>query len=163
MEENEKRIEALLFIAGRFISEADIVRITGVDPLTLREIILRIKERYRDSALTINEIEVDGIKHYKMEVHDEFKDLAINLASKQEFSKAEQETLALIAYKQPIKQSVIVKIRGNKAYEHIKKFLAYGLINAKPYGHTRILNLTEKFYEYFDIKNEGEKSGGIDK
>ncbi len=156
MEETEKKIEALLFIAGKFVNEAEIVRITGVDPLTLREVIRNLKEKYHNSALKIVEIELDGIKHYKMDVKDDYKDLAIGLIGKQEFSKAEQETLAIIAYKQPVKQSTVVKIRGNKAYNDIKKFIAYGLVKAKPYGHTLMLSLTEKFYEYFDIKKNKE-------
>ena len=70
-----------------------------------------------------------------------------------EFTKAEQETLAVIAYKQPVKQSVIVNIRGNKAYEHIKKFLENELVVGKRVGHTKELRLSEDFYEYFHLRN----------
>jgi len=150
----EKKVEALLFIAGKFLNDAQIVRAIGIDPISLHEVINKLKEKYKDSALNLVEMEIDGIKHYKMEVKDEYKDLAMQLVGKQEFSKAEQETLALIAYKQPIKQSIIIKMRSNKAYEHIKKFIAYGLVNAKPQGHTSVLSLTDKFYEYFDVKKE---------
>ena len=69
-----------------------------------------------------------------------------------EFTKAEQETLAIIAYKHPVKQSVIIKIRGNKAYDHIKKFIQLGLIKAKKLGHTLELTLSENFYNYFHIE-----------
>ncbi|MEM2707511.1 MAG: SMC-Scp complex subunit ScpB [Candidatus Pacearchaeota archaeon] len=154
MNEKLKKIEAILFISGSYISEADIVRIVGIDPLSLNEAIKELKERYKDSAIELSEIEIDGIKYYKMSVKDEYKDLALKFATKQEFSKSEQATLALIAYKQPIKQSVVIKIRGNKAYEHIKKFIAYGLVNVKKSGHTYILTTTEKFNEYFDIKKK---------
>jgi len=146
-----ERIEALLFIAGRWLSEVEIVRITGIDPLSLREKIEELKKKY-EGGVVIREMEKDGMKFYKMDVVDKYKHYANLLAIKKtEFTKAEQETLALIAYKQPIKQSVVVKIRGNKAYDHIKKFIAYGLINAKKAGHTYNLTLTEKFYEYFDL------------
>jgi len=149
-----ERIEALLFISGRWISEAEIVRITGIDPLSLREKIEELKKKYVGGVI-IKEMEVEGIKYYKMDVIDKYKNYGnLLLLKKTEFTKAEQKTLALIAYKQPIKQSVVVKIRGNKAYEHIKKFIAYGLVNAKKTGHTYTLTLTEKFYEYFDLKNE---------
>ena len=73
-----------------------------------------------------------------------------------EFSKAEQETLAIIAFKQPIKQSVIIKIRGNKAYDHIQKFAGLGLIKKKKTGHTNELSLSEDFYDYFGVV-EGEE------
>ena len=74
-----------------------------------------------------------------------------------EFTKAEQETLAIIAYKQPIKQSVIIKIRGNKSYDHIKKFRQLGLVIAKRIGHTLDLSLSEEFYEYFNVHNKEPK------
>ena len=76
-----------------------------------------------------------------------------------EFSKTEQETLAVIAYKQPIKQSVIIKIRGNKAYEHIRNFAQLNLIKAKKLGRTKELTLSEEFYDYFHVQGEGEKQG----
>jgi len=73
-----------------------------------------------------------------------------------EFTKAEQETLAVIAYKQPVKQSVIIKIRGNKAYDHIKKFRDIGLVQAKKVGHTNELSLSDEFFEYFHIVNKND-------
>jgi segregation and condensation protein B len=62
--------------------------------------------------------------------------------------------LGIIAYKQPIKQSVIIKIRGNKAYEHIKTFLDMGLIKKKKAGHTEELSLSDDFYDYFTFQGE---------
>ena len=67
-----------------------------------------------------------------MDIRKEFSDTVNRLATgSSEFSKAERETLAIIAYKQPIKQSIIIKIRGNKAYDHIKKFIEIGLVRKK--------------------------------
>jgi chromosome segregation and condensation protein ScpB len=76
---------------------------------------------------------------------------------KSEFSKAEQETLGIIAFKQPIKQSVIIKIRGNKAYEHIQKFVDLNLIIKKKTGHTNELSLSDDFYDYFTLQTADEK------
>jgi segregation and condensation protein B len=92
---------------------------------------------------------------WKMDVQQEYYSLITKLATgSSEFSKAEQETLAIIAYKQPIKQSVIIKIRGNKAYDHIAKFSDFGLIKKKKQGHTHILTLSEEFYNYFNVSSE---------
>ena len=73
-----------------------------------------------------------------------------------EFTKAEQETLAVIAYKQPVKQSIIIKIRGNKAYDHIKNFISIGLVHAKKIGHTKELKLSDDFFDYFHLQNSGD-------
>ena len=92
-----------------------------------------------------------------MDVAQEYTSMVNKLATgSSEFSRAEQETLAIIAYKQPMKQSVLVKIRGNKAYDHIKKFSELGLINKKKMGHTSELTLNDSFHEYFHVNNIGE-------
>jgi segregation and condensation protein B len=89
-----------------------------------------------------------------MDIRKEFADIVNRLAmGNSEFSKGEKETLAMIAYKQPIKQSVIIKIRGNKAYEHIKRFSELDLIKKKKTGHTNELSLSDEFYDYFNISD----------
>ena len=145
-----KRIEAALFIAGRFVSVQEIVMLTGINPLLAEEILLKLKEKYssEDSAIII----ISQSDKWKMDVKQEYHNMLAKLASgKAEFTRAEQETLAIIAYKQPIKQSVIVKIRGNKSYEHIKRFIEYGLVKTKKFGHTIELQLSERFYDYFQV------------
>ena len=92
-----------------------------------------------------------------MDVKPEYSHIINKLATgSAEFSKAEQETLAIIAYKQPIKQSVIIKIRGNKAYDHIKKFIDLNLIKKKKIGHTNELSLSDEFYDYFNVNEGGD-------
>ncbi|PIX42553.1 SMC-Scp complex subunit ScpB, partial [archaeon CG_4_8_14_3_um_filter_38_5] len=73
-----------------------------------------------------------------------------------EFSKSVIKTLSVIAWKQGITQSEVVRIRGNKSYAHIEQLIQLGFINAEPYGRTAKLNLANKFFEYFDI-NKGEE------
>ena len=63
-----------------------------------------------------------------------------------------------LVFKQPIKQSVIIKIRGNKSYDHIKKFRQLGLIVGKRTGHTLDLSLSEEFYEYFNVAPSNNSS-----
>ena len=87
-----------------------------------------------------------------MDVKNEHRDIVNKLATgNNEFSRAEQETLAVIAYKQPITQAKIIHMRGNKAYEHVRKFIELGLVKAKRAGRTYELNLSEEFYDYFSL------------
>ncbi len=59
-----------------------------------------------------------------------------------------------------MKQSVLVRIRGNKAYDHIKRFVAMGLLVKKKMGHTNELSLSEQFHEYFHADTEsGDQDG----
>jgi segregation and condensation protein B len=119
----------------------------------LKEILRKIEEKYKntDSAF---ELVVRG-ENYKLDVKREYSSFVNKLAAgKTEFTKAEQETLAIIAYKQPILQSVVVKIRGNKGYDHVKRLRDLGLVSAKSKRHTLELTLSDNFYEYFNISRE---------
>lgn len=156
--ENTRKIEAALFIAGRFMSIQELIALTDVNPILLKKILADLGDRYKDLGIVITER--GGA--WKMDVADDFVGMVNKLASgSAEFTKAEQETLAIVAYKQPVKQSVIVKIRGNKAYEHVKKFVEMGMINKKRTGHTSELSLKEDFYDYFHL-GKGESLGDGD-
>ena len=156
---NEGIIEAALFLAGRFMSLQELVMYTGINPITLKDVMRKIEEKHKgDGALRI----INKGELYKMDIKDEYVWLTNKLASgSSEFTRAEQETLAIIAYKQPINQSVIVRIRGNKAYDHIKKLIDVGLVNTRRVGHTLELKLNDDFYNYFSIKSkERQKEEG---
>jgi len=150
-QENIKRVEAALFISGRFLTLQELVALTDVNPILLRKVLEDITEKYKDSGIEI----IKTQDSWKMDVAPEYAYMINKLATgNSEFSKAEQETLAIIAYKQPMKQSVLIKIRGNKAYEHIKNFTSLNLINKKKTGHTYELTLNDNFYDYFHLNKD---------
>jgi segregation and condensation protein B len=84
-----------------------------------------------------------------MKVRDEFLAQVRRLSNFTDISDGETKTLAVIAFYQPIKQSEIVKIRGNRAYEQVKNLIGAGLIVAEPKGVTKLLSTTERFADYF--------------
>lgn len=151
--EAQEKVEAALFIAGRFLNTQELVMLTDVNPLMLKEILYRLEKKYSFGALKL----INRNNSWKMDVAEKYHSIVNKLATgSTEFTKAEQETLAVIACKQPIKQSVVIKIRGNKGYDHVHKFIEIGLVVAKREGHTNILTLSEDFYEYFSVQ-KGEK------
>ena len=148
--EELKKIEAILFISGRFLSMPELVSLSDSNPIIIKENLEILKEKYNKetSAIEITE----KADKWKMSVKPEYGNITTKLAGgTSEFTKSEQETLAIIALKQPIKQSVVIKIRSNKAYEHIKKFVELGFVLKKRKGHTEELTLADDFYNYFDI------------
>ena len=147
-EESAEKVEAALFIAGRFLTLQELIMLTDVNPIMLKGILHKLDKKYSTGALKL----INRGEGWKMDVAEKYHYIINKLATgSAEFTKAEQETLAVIAYKQPIKQSVVIKIRGNKSYDHIKKFRELGLVNAKKIGHTNELTLSEEFYEYFNV------------
>jgi segregation and condensation protein B len=163
--EDMKKIEAILFVSGKFLSMQELISLSDLNPIIIKELINKLKERYdnENSAIEIVFKGEGNTEMWKMDVKSEYSYLVNKLAGgSSEFSKAEQETLAIIAYKQPIKQSVIIKIRGNKAYDHIKKFTELELIKKKKQGHTHELSLSEEFYDYFNVSEEETKEKGLE-
>jgi len=157
--EELKRLEAIFFVSGRFLAIQDLVSLSDLNPVILYDLLERLKEKYEKNDSAIEIVEKNGM--WKMDVKQEYSDIINKLATgDSEFSKAEQETLAIIAYKHPIKQSVIIKIRGNKAYDHIKKFSELNLIKKKKAGHTYELSLSDDFYDYFKVEEGRVLEGG---
>lgn len=153
--EHLKKIESSLFIAGKWLSLQELVMLTDLNPILLRQLLEKLVDKYSKDSSSIQILKKEDL--WKMDVREEYASAVSKLATgSSEFTKAEQETLAVIAYKQPVKQSVIIKIRGNKAYEHVKKFISLGFLKAKKAGHTLELNLSEDFYNYFHIQGKEE-------
>ena|SRR3989344_4563000 len=150
---NLKKVEAVLFIAARWLTMQDLIMLTDINPILLRQLLDKLIKKYNNESSAIEILSKEGL--WKMDVKAEHASIVNKLATgSSEFSRAEQETLAVIAYKQPVKQSVIIKIRGNKAYEHVKKFRDLGLIKWKKTGHTLELNLSEEFHDYFHLERK---------
>tara|TARA_Y100000310_G_scaffold220089_1_gene221538 strand:- start:32 stop:712 length:681 start_codon:yes stop_codon:yes gene_type:complete len=154
--ENLKKIEAAFFLSARYLSLKELVLLTDINPLMLKELIEKLIQKYNNEESGIEIVSKENM--WKMDVRQEYINMVNKLATgSSEFSKSEQETLAVIAYKQPVKQSTIIKIRGNKAYDHIKNFIVIGLLHAKRIGHTKELKLSDDFFDYFHLQDSGTR------
>jgi segregation and condensation protein B len=154
MEQNEdlKKLEAVFFISGKYLTMQELITLSDLNPILIKELLVKLKERYNHEDSAIEIVEKSGM--WKMDVKQKYSNVVNKLATgSSEFSKSEQQTLAIIAYKQPIKQSILIRIRSNKAYDHIKKFTDLGLIKRKRIGRTYELSLSDDFYNYFNISD----------
>lgn len=151
--EDKKKVEAVLFTTGRFMDLEEISKACGIGSIGyIKELIEQLKKDYseKDSALMIQELD----NKYKLNIKKEYGSITNKLISTKELDSPTTKTLAIIAYKQPVLQSMVIKIRGNKAYDHINILKEQGLILSEKSGRTRMLKLTSKFYDYFDIDDK---------
>lgn len=147
MSENlKKKIEALLF-ATQGLTVKKICETLKAKDKEVKKTLEELKKDYdqRDSAFIIS----NSADLWKLTVHSEHVPIVKDLIPS-EFPKSLLETLAVIAWKNPANQSNIIKVRGNKAYDHIKYLVDAGLITSSPKGRTKELKLTDKFYDYFN-------------
>ncbi|MCX8173612.1 MAG: SMC-Scp complex subunit ScpB [Thermoplasmata archaeon] len=141
-------IEALLFSSGREMSVREIAQMLGLEEKDVRKGCRELVQRYR-KANTAIEIGRVGTR-FVMRLRPEFVGVAVPVAMP-ELEKDEIKTLALIAFYQPLKQSVLSKMVGSKVYEHIEKLKRMELIKTKKSGATFTLTTTRKFLVYFGI------------
>jgi|GEM_PF-1717624 len=118
----------------------------------IRKHLEKIKQEH-DSRPGIKLVQ-DG-ELWKFKIPDEHTDL-VREAAIPEFDISVLETLAYIAWRGGSRQCDVVRVRSNKAYNHIKLLREKGFIEAHKSGLSKWLQPTRKFYEYFKI-NPGEK------
>ncbi len=152
MEDLRNQVEALLFACGRKISDLELQQLIGNIPLeVIKENLENLQRAYeeRSSPLMIVQ-EADG---WKLTTREKYLPIVQKINPHTELSKTIMETLAVIAWKQPIMQSEVIHIRTNKAYEHIDELEKMGFIGKEKYGRTYMIKLTQKFFDYFDLPN----------
>ena len=148
--EVKHKIEAILFTLGKYVSLEELTKYCEIGSIGLiKEALEELKKDYinRNCSLEIQEHE----GKIKLNIKKEFGFLTNRLLTSKELDNPTTKTLAIIAYKQPVTQNEVIKIRGNKAYDHIKSLKENNLVISEKKGRTRLLKLTQNFYEYFDI------------
>ena len=155
LEENKKKVEAILFAVGKEISTERLANLCSLSIEETEKVVHQLLQEYQNlnRSLKIEKRE----QGWKLTVKDEFIPLVTNLVSSTELEGPLMETLAVIAWKYPVVQSEIVKLRGSGAYEHLRELLAQGFVEKEKSGRTYKLKLTSKFFEYFDLPSEGAK------
>jgi len=150
MQEIKNKIEAVLFMTGRLMKIDEIAEHCGIKSVgVVKQAMkaLHLDYQKKESGLEVYK-EQD---RYKLNIKKQYNHLSTKLVSNTELDGPSQATLALIAYKQPAVQSEIIKMRGNTAYDHIKALKEQEFLVSEKFGRTRILKLTQKFFDYFDI------------
>lgn len=143
-------IEAALFASGRTLTPKELSDISG---LAEERAAALADDLAADYAIRGSGIEIKKIgEGYSMQVRFGLAGKILSFAPK-EIEAPLIRTLAIIAYKQPIKQSHLVEIRGNKSYDHVKELEKRGLINSEKQGHTKLLTTTPGFADYFGISS----------
>lgn len=149
-----KRLESVLFAAGKKVLIEDIAKMCNKkDSVPLIEAGLKkLKERYASADSSLMVIQ-DG-PAWKLTVKEQFMPFVRKIVTQTELKKSVMETLAVISYKNPIIQSDLIKIRTNKAYDHLDLLEEEGYITRKKKGRTKEITLAPKFFEYFDLPED---------
>ena len=151
-------IEALLFASGDPLSLQDLVNHLEEKSKIIEIIIQEMIEEYENSNRGIKLICIKG--SYQLVTKSENADYIQKLLKKnkrQSLSQASIESLAIVAYKQPITRIDIDEIRGVKSESAIQKLIERDLIKEigrlEVPGRPILYGTTEEFLRQFELKD----------
>lgn len=154
-------IEALLIVSEEGLKREDIKN--AIPDSEIRDIedgIRLLKEEYAGANRAFNISEI--AERYRIVTKPEYKQWINNLYQKkiERLSKPSLETLAIIAYKQPVTKTEIEGVRGVNTDGVLKTLLEKELIQIKGrrdvVGHPIIYGTTNKFMEMFGLNSTGD-------
>ncbi len=157
MEDLKNIIESLLFVAEAPLTMDRFREITAADPGEIRAVLNDLADEYerRKGGFFLREV-AGG---FQIRTRPEYTDWIKLLLqpTPPRFSKAAMETLAIIAYKQPIIRSEIEHIRGVDSGGVLRLLLERKLIRIlgrkEIPGRPLIYATTKQFLEMFDLKD----------
>lgn len=153
-------LESLLFAAGdEGLSLKQLVEVLEVSELKANEIIDELKKQYdRDTNRGIMIVQLAGT--YQLATKKEnaaYLKKLVDSPHTSTLSQAALETLAIIAYKQPITRAEIEEIRGVKTERPLHTLMAKALIKevgrAEGTGRAYLYGTTKEFLDYFGLKS----------
>jgi segregation and condensation protein B len=146
------RVEALLFAAGKPLTVHDLASaLGGTDWTVVQKALKKLHHNY-ESRQTALELKKAG-DGWAIQVRKEYLPVAYQVAAA-ELPRRMLKTLALIAYHQPVRQSRLVKMVGDRVYEEVARLRELGFVRAADKASTLELSTTSKFAEYFGFETK---------
>ncbi len=150
MKNRKALLEAALFMSNEPLSLQELKKIIKADEETIKKLLDELKNSYANEDRGVFLLETS--QGFQLKVKPEFAPAVRHLTPYQDLGRGQLRVLALVSYKQPITQSEIVKVMGNRTYEYVKALVERGLINAVKHGRTKALVATKEFAEYFGLE-----------
>jgi segregation and condensation protein B len=143
------RVEAVLFAAGKPQSVHELAEALGLDDHRPVQRALKLLARAYDGRQTALEVRHVGDR-YALQLRPQFV-AAVQAVTPVDLPPRTLKALTLIAYHQPMLQSLLARMLGDAAYEEVSRLKELHLIQAEPKGSTLELRTTKAFVEYFGI------------
>ncbi len=159
LQEAKAILESILFVAGEPVTIAQLAETLQTKRSLARKAVHSLAEDYRERGLRIQyeRGRVQMVTAPKMSPYVE-RFLGLQLSGR--ISVASLETLAIVAYQQPITRPEIEAIRGVNCQGVLKNLIARGLIEEVDRlgtaGHPIVYGTTFEFLQYFGLENVAE-------
>jgi segregation and condensation protein B len=154
----ESVTEAVLFASDEPLREARLADIVGTSASQIRQHIDNLNNKYQanNNAFRIEQI-AGGYQMMTLSPYNHWLQKLLRARDSGKLSPAALETLAIIAYKQPIIRADIETIRGVAVGEIIRTLMYKGLVKiigrAEVVGRPLLYGTTKKFLEVFGLNS----------
>lgn len=152
-------LEGLLFVAGdEGLSKEKLLKILGVSEEEFNEIVTQFigDLKSEERGLTIEEYN-DNYKLVTKKEHADYYKLLVDAENSDTLSTAALETLAIIAYNQPITRLMVDEIRGVSSVYVMRRLILKNLIKevgkSELPGRPILYGVTDQFLDYFGLKS----------
>ena len=135
------QVEAVLFAAGKPLSVKEITDALGLeDYRPVQKAVRTLEQTYehRQSALEVRRVGTGTPSSCRSGTC-----ATVHSVTPVEMAPRTLKALTLVAYHQPILQSVLVRMIGDVAYEEVQHLRALGLVHTEPKGSTLELTTTQ--------------------
>ncbi len=148
------RIEALLFVAPEAVAHGQLARVLGVTNRQVEKCLEEIGELYQDRGIRLQRH--DGrVRLTSAAAAAEDIELFLELEATTQLTRASLETLAIIAYQQPVTRPYVDSIRGVNSDSVMKNLLSKGVIQevgrAEGPGRPILYSTTPEFLSHFGL------------
>lgn len=157
MDDLEKQVEGLIYIsADEGIDLKQLVSLTQVEQGLIKDVIKTISNRHETSNSALQLVDYGEKYHFitKQECFDVISKY-LNLNKVKQLSQSQLETLAIIAYKQPVTRIEIEEIRGIGCEITLRKLMATDLIEEAGRldtpGRPILYRVSDNFFDTFQM------------
>jgi segregation and condensation protein B len=150
-EKLKSAVEAALYMSNDPITVETLAKMFKADSAEVKAILEELKTEFEGEHHGIHLLETSTGYHIRVKPH--LAPVVRNLTPYQDLGRGLLRVLAMVAYKQPITQSEVVKVIGNRAYEYVKRLEEKGLIKTVKSSRTKALVATKEFANYFGLEN----------
>jgi segregation and condensation protein B len=153
-------IESLLFAAGdEGLTMKQICEVLEMEEVKAEQLLKELKKEYDESenrGITLVQM-AGAFQLVTKKVHSPYLKKLVESPHTSNLSQAALETLAIVAYKQPITRMEIEEIRGVKTERPLHTLMAKALIKevgrAEGAGRAYLYGTTKEFLDYFGLKS----------
>ena len=152
----DKVVEAILFVSGNAVELKDIAEKLEVDVKDVKKAVENLKEKHKDDGFNIITYK-ESAQFSSNPIYAEDIATVLNPIREKQLTKAALETLAIVAYKQPVTKLDIEQVRGVNSDYAVQVLTSFKLIEVvgrkDAVGKPLLYGTTDEFLKRFDLQD----------